>query len=357
MDNKNEIHEVLIKYLKAFYTKNYDEIFSNLYETDLIEYKKLIIDFSEKMDYFGESTDFFKKINVKSLNELKLLTLREFSTSIFKMLVQEVGSNQLNKIINETTIIEIDEASFISNVKYEFPIMIGENLKIHRGEIQMIKSKGEWKILFKPGFENGFKRYEDEINIYFERKSKDNLLNLVRVDYIEKFSLTGYKNCVTEKVIIEPRFKDAGEFEEGLAYVKIMKKYGYINLKGEMAIKPQFLCAKDFSEKLASVKIKNIEGKEVWGFINKKGEMVIEPVYKKTLNFKSGMCGVKLNKKWGYIDKNGVLIIPCLYDYVHDFSYGSADVQIYNNGNENDSTGYTIDKTGKIKSTYEIYNG
>ena len=58
-----------------------------------------------------------------------------------------------------------------------------------------------------------------------------------------------------------------------MARVKIGDKWGFINKAGEFVINPQFRSAWSFSEGLARVKIGGKEGK--FGYINRAGEIVI----------------------------------------------------------------------------------
>lgn len=48
------------------------------------------------------------------------------------------------------------------------------------------------------------------------------------------------------KIVIAPKYADAGWFSEGLAAVKVGKKYGYINRSGKMVIPAKFTVAKSF---------------------------------------------------------------------------------------------------------------
>ena len=81
--------------------------------------------------------------------------------------------------------------------------------------------------------------------------------------------------------MLETRFKDAGEFSEGLAAVQILTKYGFIDKKEELIIKPQFHDAQAFCDGLAAVMIRSGERfeKGKWGYINKKGKMIIPTEY------------------------------------------------------------------------------
>ncbi len=55
----------------------------------------------------------------------------------------------------------------------------------------------------------------------------------------------GYATADKE-IVIQPKFKDAGWFSEGLAAVKIGTKYGYINRTGKLVIPARYTVAKSF---------------------------------------------------------------------------------------------------------------
>lgn len=104
-------------------------------------------------------------------------------------------------------------------------------------------------------------------------------------------------------------FRDYGvddkSYSEGLKAVDRNDKYGFINLKREIAISFQFDEARDFVEGLAAVK-KN--GK--WGFINVQGQVVIPYIYKNVFDFENGKAQVYLKNKWMHIDRSGKAVKP-----------------------------------------------
>ena len=97
-----------------------------------------------------------------------------------------------------------------------------------------------------------------------------------------------------------------GKYYEGLAMVRLDKKYGFIDKTGKEVIPIKYDNAWNFSEGLASVKL---NGK--WGFINKIGEEVIPLKYDKVENFSEGFAKVKLNGKVFYINKRGECVKDC----------------------------------------------
>jgi hypothetical protein len=71
----------------------------------------------------------------------------------------------------------------------------------------------------------------------------------------------GFKD-LTGKVVIPPQFDEARDFSEGLAPIRINRKWGYIDSKGKTVIPSKYYRARGFSEGLAAV---NIGGKWDYG--------------------------------------------------------------------------------------------
>jgi WG containing repeat len=162
----------------------------------------------------------------------------------------------------------------------------------------------------------------------------------------------------TGKFITEPIFTFAGDFSEGLAFVRTKNnKYGYIDKTGKFAIQPKFDWAENFSEGLALVFVK---GK--YGFIGKSGKLVIKPQFTKAESFSEGLACVKIggatrepnfgsqiitttfdDTNYAYIDKTGKIILKLKAGEAHSFSEGLARFEPfgdYRNG--------FIDKSGKV---------
>lgn len=343
--NREEILQVLKEYLAATYSQDYKRMYELLYEDDVTEYKKKFLEVALKIDEFGENEDLLKKLNVESLEELEKMSDKVFMTSLFKLMTREVGEKTMKKILKGLTITSIDEVDYLSIVQYQFPIKIFDEWEEYESELQMIKTDGDWKILFKTQL-NPFERYESEIDRYNLRKKSDNLENYKFEGDLTPFSIIGYKDFGTDKIVFEPRFRDAGEFHDGLAYVQIFRKYGYINLKGEIAIKPSYHRTNDFSQKIASVAIQDENDQIKWGFINRKGKYLIEPKYIGAKNFGQGLCAVKLDDKWGYINKKDEVVIPFKFHSADKFEHGFAFVEVHNSKKE--LKGLKIDKKGNI---------
>lgn len=107
----------------------------------------------------------------------------------------------------------------------------------------------------------------------------------------------GYKQFGTW--VIEPRFDDAGVFEDGLAPVKLGGKWGFINREGKCEIPYKYEFASSFNYGLARVVLY-----EKYGFIDKTGKTIIPLKYTYASDFTDGLAVVKYDGKSGYIDKS-----------------------------------------------------
>ena len=121
------------------------------------------------------------------------------------------------------------------------------------------------------------------------------------------------------KFVINPQFDAAWEFSEGLAYIVINDKRGFIDTKGNIVINPQFDYVGPFSEGLAYIVIN-----DKWGFIDTKGNIVINPQFDYTWKFSEGLADVKIDGKEGFIDTKGKGIIYLTCGYYGTFHHVSV---------------------------------
>jgi len=123
---------------------------------------------------------------------------------------------------------------------------------------------------------------------------------------------------------IQSQFDDAQPFSEGLAAVKVGRRWGYINRAGTIVINPRFDRVSRFSEGLAAVWAGDIFGGK-WGYISKSGNYVIQPQFNDAHPFSEGLAAVNIGK-WGYINHLGQMIINPQFGNAGDFSGGLAPV-------------------------------
>lgn len=193
-------------------------------------------------------------------------------------------------------------------------------------------------------------------------------LELIPVRSGEKW---GYINQKGEYAI-NPQFKDAEFFYDGIAMVKSLAgKVGYISKEGKYIIPAKYKEGISFSEgltfvvsdggfptcidKTGKILFQLKQAKEVfgfseglavfkldstYGFVDKTGKVVINPQFEFSRPFKEGLAAVSKNDKWGFIDKTGKIVINYQFDEVSDFHEGKAVI-------ENDNQCGYIDNKGK----------
>lgn len=170
-----------------------------------------------------------------------------------------------------------------------------------------------------------FRIYNNEFNEFTTEK-----LNWIAFahpnDTMTVFSLKGkrgYLNLITGKFQIQPKYRHAWQFSEGLAAVDDNGKIGFIDSKGKTCIPFRFFSPHPFKS-VADLLFKNgyctmpgDSGK--YGVIDKKGKWVIAPKYDYINNPVIGYRIVELNNKYGLLDNKLNLILP--------FEYNNIEIQ------------------------------
>ena len=138
---------------------------------------------------------------------------------------------------------------------------------------------------------------------------------------------------VEYREITDIKYDNVSDFSEGLAYVCLGDKLGYIDTTGKEVIPQKYdymgwlyswyqgIHISNFIDGLALVKL---DGK--YGFIDKSDNVVIPIIYDYAWCFREGRAAVKLGNDWGFIDKTGKIIVPVKYNYVGYFTDGMAIV-------------------------------
>jgi hypothetical protein len=122
--------------------------------------------------------------------------------------------------------------------------------------------------------------------------------------------------------------------------VRIKKKWGYMNRKGDLTIQPTFDAAEDFADGLAVVMITK-DDQSRYGYLDEKGNWAIPPDFDEAQPFYENKAVVKKGELYGYIDNQGKEIIPCTFEQAGPFAEGRAAVK------KNGWTGF-IDSTGTM---------
>ena len=185
--------------------------------------------------------------------------------------------------------------------------------------------------------------YTDEID--------DNIPIVARLNGKE-----GYINTKNEWVI-PPTYRDAFAFRQGLAKVREVRGYRYINLKGEPVIQDFDANVIEPSDNTYIVGVRkeckymvyDLNGNLLdtynllrnnwsddaifavkkggkWGYIDGYGKVIIPLEYEEVGNFSEGLAAVRKDGKWGYINLKNEVVIPIEFtNEVGFFKNGGAE--------------------------------
>ncbi len=114
------------------------------------------------------------------------------------------------------------------------------------------------------------------------------------------------------------------------------RRFGYMNLHGEVVVEPAWFFASDFSEGYAAVREPGKEGK--WGYIDTTGRRATEFAYDEAREFNGGYAVVGKTDKYynqlGLIDRSGALVVPMEYYTVDNVINGRMMVSRVVDGKE-----------------------
>ena len=167
----------------------------------------------------------------------------------------------------------------------------------------------------------------------------------------------GYINTKNEWVI-PPTYRDAFAFRQGLAKVREVRDYIYINLKGEPVIQDFDADVIEPSDNTYIVGVRkeckymvyDLNGNLLdtynllrnnwsddaifavkkggkWGYIDGYGKVIIPLEYEEVRNFSEGLAAVRKDGKWGYINLKNEVVIPIEFTNrgVGSFKNGGAE--------------------------------
>jgi len=166
----------------------------------------------------------------------------------------------------------------------------------------------------------------------------------------------GAEEIKVKEIASKLAFDEIRIFNDGLAVVRIDRKYGYIDKTGKIVIPVEYYAVRPFSEGLAVV-CKSISGK--YGVIDKTGKVIIPLEYDCIYPFSEGLAAAYKGGKMGFIDKTNKTVIEFIYDgfdYAPETGGGNDGIYQFVDGlarvEKGGKCGY-IDKTGKVIVPFE----
>lgn len=142
---------------------------------------------------------------------------------------------------------------------------------------------------------------------------------------------------LTGNIVVPLEYEDVNLFSHNLASVKKNGLYGYVDTEGKVVIPLIYDSVKSFENGIACITID-----KKYGVIDINGNAVLEPKYDHISIYWDGIIAVQQDEKWGIFDKKGKQIVPFIYDSFHAYNCdGYAEV------GQNGKCGL-IDQNGKL---------
>lgn len=131
--------------------------------------------------------------------------------------------------------------------------------------------------------------------------------------------------------ISDRHFEEIRDFHNGLAAFKKGKYWGFVDTTGQTIVEPQYRKAGDFSDGIAYVRMRTkkrffglIRGKRRYTYINTKGEILFTPKFKKAESSQNGAAMAYKSGKKYIITPEGEIIFSTKH-YISEFNkYGLA---------------------------------
>lgn len=182
-----------------------------------------------------------------------------------------------------------------------------------------------------------------------EQKEANIQFNLIPVKSGEYWGYIDHEG----KFKINPQFKNAFAFNEGLALVEGSDgKMGFVNEDGKYIVSPTYKNAAAFSEGLALVVKENGQLE----YINKQGEtkFTLGTEIQAANSFSEDLAIVFSENSFGFINKEGKVEIPIKFNYGSNFKEGLAIVGLVDSANNNNTRFGFIDKKGNVVVNYQF---
>lgn len=166
--------------------------------------------------------------------------------------------------------------------------------------------------------------------IHGQEKEEEEPGPLFRIKYNDRW---GFINARGE-IVIKPQYAEVTDFSsEGVAVVRIVNKYTFIDRTGKRLRKAVFNNIWNMRRRPANLRISN-----QWAYIDKSGKMVIDTPLSFTPHFSSGLIPIEINGKWGYANAKGEIVIKPEFYRAWPFRHGLGEVWV--SPNPNTTLGY-----------------
>lgn len=326
----SDYKEIAQAYVAATRKGQYAEAVRLVYPGDLDKFKTNVLWCARAMQPFGETQEFLEVFGDDTeVEDLEVLHPEAFLARFLEGAYGKQDIRKMDDVLQEFEVTKVES-------KDEDTVLIQFRFSIHHAgkkitderDMTLQQVGDDWFVLMRDGMTSMHYKTREQIQLFRERESKDK--PDAREGHLSPTALWGFKDD-EDKTIIEPRFREVGEFENGLAPAKFFRKWGFIGTDGTTRINPRFDAAEKFSEELAAVGVRNENWDMNWGFVNASGELVVEHQFVDAKQFSEGLAAVatrvgECDQSWGYIDSSGTMIIDFQFSDAGDFEDGEAEV-------------------------------
>jgi len=189
----------------------------------------------------------------------------------------------------------------------------------------MVDGKEKYGIIF---FDD--KAIEPTFNWIHYFSSIERVIGMVELN--GKFGLIGADG----KYVLEPKYDEIREFNDGIIHVKLGDKYGYFDSDGS------FLTGIEFDEVTAFRKgVSYVKKNGKWGLLNIDGTYKVEPIYD-SIAIVNGQIQAILNGEKKLLNTDGSSKFDASYEYMYPFASIEGAHKVKKNGKE-----VIIDANGK----------
>lgn len=146
--------------------------------------------------------------------------------------------------------------------------------------------------------------------------------------------------------LIEPSYEEVGHYngmDNVIAKVKLNGKYGILGVDGEYLIEPRYDEIREFNDGTSQLML---GGK--YGFMDSDGSFLTKVEYDEISAFHKGMADVRKDGKWGVINRAGTYVVEPIYDQVNILS---DKIEVISNGEKK-----ILDLGGGSKYTTSDYD-
>ena len=221
-----------------------------------------------------------------------------------------------NSAMEESLIYREKRAVFYKDGKYGYLDEKGEEIipakfqraGLFRNGLAAVKEDDKWGYIDLNG-EYVIEPMYDDANSFFA--------NVTEVKQNDESLIINQNGEIKQRGILIPDSYRTEECQqEGLMVVYNENgKYGYMNVDGDLIVEPKFKEAYPFSDGVGLVNMAVSEGsaESYYGYIGTDGNYVIEPKYSNARNFNDGYAYVNHSKEGnieGFIDKQEKLVTP-----------------------------------------------